>query len=196
MRGERSGLREPETGVHETPLLEERELRALRTALLFIATDFGPGAWRVPADAVDKCYDILIDRLLARKPEGDGWTLRDPRTFASAVLRNLIRSGPERAELDRHRVSALSDDAEVLEPREEGNPPSLPGTSGSLRAAIPAAALAALTENERRAVLSTPGVPRMADAAAIAGMTGRDLRVRLRRAAVKIRKILPLLKQV
>jgi DNA-directed RNA polymerase specialized sigma24 family protein len=153
--------------------LRRIDLGAIRRALRSDLARSGRGSWRLTDDVLDAAYDEVVDRMLAR-----GAGLGQPTAFARAVLRNLVRSGPDRVGLHRARVARIPADLET--------PPGAQHPSPAAHR-IPPSALEGLTAAERRAVTAAAGSPTVTAAAASAGMTPRAYRTRVSRAARKIR---------
>ena len=126
---------------------------------------------------VEAAYDRVIDSSL-RRDDRICPTRRVP--FAIAVLKNLIRSGPERRGLDRRSTAPLAIEPADPEPSDSPSVPRNPR--------IPDTALGRLTPAERHALEALLAAPNMRAAAAAAHMSPRDLRTRFRRIVRKVRQ--------
>lgn len=150
---------------------------------LYKATErFGCGKWRIKDDLVDLAYNIVIDKIISFKAEKPFNCL----AYGCKVLLNLIRSGPKSVGLARDRVTSLLNDSVRIE-IEPSIPSGWHGTSGRVQlCSIPEIILNSLSKQEQIALKSIKEAGSMAEAARKAGMTRRDLRIRMDRAARKI----------
>jgi len=157
------------------------EIKLLRAILRRGVARFGIGRWSMADDLIDTAFDTVVDSMLNRSADG----VSAPRhAYALTILRNLIRSGPHRVGLDRRRVTSL-DAPQAQDLVDETKPPQV----SERRQLEILVRNAALTPAERTAVLAVRCSTSTHECAARAGMTPRDLRVRLRRAAVKLRRL-------
>jgi DNA-directed RNA polymerase specialized sigma24 family protein len=156
------------------------DLTHVQHKLRQVLKHFGQGRWRLGEDVLDRAYALVIDRLV-RGTSGDRSSPRDLAAYACEVLRNLVRSGPHRITCDRARTKPLPESVSARQPSPRGV---------SAEHLIPSHALVALTSAESAAVKAVRGAPSMASAAAQVGMSTRDYRNRLSRAAQKIRHVL------
>jgi DNA-directed RNA polymerase specialized sigma24 family protein len=140
-------------------------------------------SWRVPEDAVDRTYDKFVDRVV------DGSPPANPRSWAWRVLTNLFKSGPERTELRSAAGGELPGNTAAREPTDERECESVAARRQRLEQ-LGGEALLLLTEPERTAFQAMLTQPTMAAAARTCGMTRRDLRVRRKCIARKIRALL------
>lgn len=151
----------------------EEDPAAMRERLRSIA-EREARQWRVAEDAVDAAIDKWVDKAIQ-----DG----EPRPFAwlRRVFLNLCRSGPERRELEVRSCGPLQDaDPESTAPDPQ-DPESRPALRGLIRSKR-----SLLTDAEYRAVEALLEADSLAAAAGQAGMSRRDFRNRIKRAAHKL----------
>ena len=163
--------------------LEFADIDHLQHKMRQVIERFGQGRWRLREDVLDAAYALVVDRIITGLTAGRSRRPDDLEAYASEVLRNLVRSGPNRVPLDRRRSETLP------ESMTEQMQPPVAADEGD---AIPEGALdqSALTTAELAAVRAVRGAPSMASAAAQVHMSRRDFRVRLSRAAKKIRQVI------
>ena len=143
------------------------------------ARQFGRGTWRLVIDPIDVTVDRVIDRMMrpaATHP-------RDWVAFTIEIYRNAVRKGPGRAELSGHKGVPLGD-AHLLAPEPESEP-----TRAMPRVTLEELLQASLTVAERAAVTAWWNTGGIRAAASLLGQTPRDVRVRVRRAIEKFRRV-------
>lgn len=138
---------------------------------------FGRGRWRCTSELVD----AVKLRVLAR------WMLPNERAmhwgnYALEILHNLVKKGPRKPGLDAKRTRYLADDEDLEAPPDgeaAADAPALPSPE-ELPPTLSPAELQVYTAFWNQRIIRP--------AAASLGMTPRDFRNRLQRAAAKIRR--------
>lgn len=99
----RESVRRRPPGKREDPFATHAGLERLMEILRRQVRHFGHGHTRIPQDVIDKAYDETVDVYLRASKHGE------PDWFALAALRlrNHVRSGPDRQELHRDRMTPL-----------------------------------------------------------------------------------------
>ncbi len=172
----REPVRRRPPGKREDPFATDAGLEHLKETLRRQARRFGHGPWRIPQDVINRAYDETVDVYLqASKRDEMDWV-----AIATFRLRNLVRSGPDRLELDRDRMLPLPA-TELPAP----NPGETPRETFEQLAEV---FLTCLTELERNCITAYCTTGGIRDAARLLGLPAGQVWNTVQRALAKLRR--------
>lgn len=172
----REPVRRRPSGKREDPFATDSGLERLKEMLRRQVRHFGHGHTRIPQDVINKAYDETVDVYLrASKRDEMDWV-----AIATFRLWNLVRSGPDRLELDRDRMIPIPA-TDLPAPNPGENPRE---TFEQLAEVF----LTCLTELERNCITAYCITAGIEAAARLLGLPSGQVWITVKRAIAKLRR--------